>query len=375
MDIKYLIQLSKRNFLFWLSRKIDYPLVPPDIVQVNFTFDCNLRCKMCSMYEQKKLLQSQGKQVEIDSDTFRKIIRETKELRTETILFIGGEPLLREDLFDLVDYAKKVGLNTVIVTNGVLLGERNIHKCFDTGLDWLSISIDAATEKTFSGIRGENVLGKIIENINVLNELKDKNQKESPKMVSVCTIMDDNLEELLDTARLCKKLKIERILFQPVVANNVDQTEREEGSPGFIYPKRYHALDKAIDELIEYKKSSLENFKFIGNSIRYLQLIKRYFRGRVRPNDMPCYAGYNRVQIVQEGKLYFCVNQKEYDANFGNISRDSLKDLWYSKKARFYRKLIRHCKVPCLQWCSYRVDFIELLEIFQSRIIFGKNKQ
>jgi len=373
MDIKYLIQRGRKNFLFWLSRKIDYPLVPPDMVQLNFTFDCNLRCKMCSMEEQKKILNAQGRQIEIDSGTCRKVIKETKELGINLILFIGGEPFLRKDLFDLISYAKSLGLATSVVTNGVLLNEYNIHRCFDARLDFLSISIDTASETTFNKIRGENVLGRIIENINLLNGLKKKNQKKFPKMVSVCTIMDDNLEELLDTARLCNKLEIERILFQPVVASNIDQTERETNPPGFIYPERYPVLDRAIDGLIEYKKSSIDNFKFVGNSIKYLKLIKKYFRGRVRPTELPCYAGYNRVQVIQEGKIYFCVNQEKYEANFGDISRDSLKDLWYSKKARFYRKLIRNCKVPCLQWCSYRDDFIELLEIFQKNFLFKNN--
>ena len=66
MNVKYIAQLSRRNFLFWLSRKLDYPLLPPDLVQINFTFRCNLRCKMCSMHEQMEYLQSQGRQVEID---------------------------------------------------------------------------------------------------------------------------------------------------------------------------------------------------------------------------------------------------------------------------------------------------------------------
>ena len=370
MDIKYLINLSKRNFLFWLSRKIDYPLIPPDMVQLNFTFDCNLRCKMCSMEEQKKILKAQGKQIEIDSDTCRKVIKETKELGTHLILFIGGEPFLKKDLFDLISYAKSLGLAVSVVTNGVLLNEYNIRRCFDTELGFLSISIDAASENTFSKIRGENVLGKIIGNVRLLNELKRKYGKEFPKMVSVCTIMNDNLEELLDVVHLCKMLEIERVLFQPVVASNIDQTDRRINMATLIPAERLPVLNRGIDKLIEYKKSSLENFKLIGNSIKYLQLIKKYFNSKLHPKELSCYAGYNRVQVVQEGKLYFCVNQAKYDATFGDIRKESLRELWYSKKAKIYRKLIRKCKYPCLQLCSYRGDFIELLEIFQEKILF-----
>ena len=209
MNIKHLVGLSYRNLLFWLSRKIDYPLCSPDVVQVNFTFECNLRCKMCSMEEQKRYLKNQARKVEIDSLTFRKIIKETQDLGAKTILFIGGEPFLRKDLFDLVGYAKNFKLNTVIVTNGVLLNEDNITQCMEKGVDWLSISIDAASEGTFSKIRGENVFGRIIKNCDILNNLKEKRKRDFPKVVVVCTIMNDNLEELLDVVYLCKKLCVE----------------------------------------------------------------------------------------------------------------------------------------------------------------------
>jgi radical SAM protein with 4Fe4S-binding SPASM domain len=182
--------------------------------------------------------------------------------------------------------------------------------------------------------------------------------------------MDDNLEELLEVVYLCKRLKGEKVLFQPVVIDNTDQTERAENFPGFVSRERIKVLDKVIDQLIRYKKRSLSNFDFIGNSIRHLQLIKRYFRGHLKPRSFPCYAGYNRLQIVQEGKVYFCVPQQKFETNFGDIKKDSLKDLWYSGNAKFYRKLIKKCKSPCLQWCSYRDGFVELLGFFQKKLIF-----
>lgn len=374
MSKRSLVKLAGKNFLFWLSRKIDYPLLPPDVVQINFTFRCNLSCKMCNMRSQMQSLESQGRQTEIDSHTFKKIIRETKDLGTGSILFIGGEPLLREDLFELVRYTRGLGLGAVIVTNGVLLHNENIKRCFESGVDWLSVSIDAASEGLFSKIRGEKVLGKIVENIQAINELKRQEKRDYPKVVAVCTIMDDNLEELMEVVKLCKHLEISRVLFQPVVANNIDQASQDSTCATFVRADRLDVLDKAIDALLSYKKTSLENFDFIGNSLRHLELIKEYFRGHVKPRDFPCYAGYNRLQIVQEGKVYFCVSQAKYVAAFGDIRHDSLKGLWFSRDARLYRKLIRKCRYPCLQWCSYRDDFGEWAGIFQKRLIANSKK-
>jgi radical SAM protein with 4Fe4S-binding SPASM domain len=322
------------------------------------------------MHEQKEFLKDLGRQTEIDSLTLKKVIRDTKELGTKAVLFIGGEPFLRSDLLDLIAYTRAIGLGTVVVTNGVLLNEKAIDGCFEAGLDWLSISIDAASEQVFSHIRGAGVLDKITNNLRLLAELKNSRSRDFPKVVAVCTIMNDNLEELSDVVRLSNDLGIERVLFQPVVADNSDQTLRGANYPGSVPFGRLGVLDGAIDALLKYKKGSPPNFSFIGNSTGHLKLIKKYFRGKASPKDMPCYAGYNRLQIIQEGKVYFCVNQQKYDTNFGDVRRDSLKSLWFSDKARSYRKLIRHCKVPCLQWCSYRDDFYELAEFFQKKILF-----
>lgn len=372
MNLRSLLKVSRENFLFWLSHKIDYPLLPPDAVQINFTFDCNLACKMCSMHEQKKFLLSQGRRTDIDSAAIKKVIKETKEIGTKTLLFIGGEPFLRKDLFDLIDYAKSLSLNSIIVTNGVLLNQERIKACFASGVDWLSISLDAATEDTFRKIRGENILGEIVKNIELLNQLKKDMKKESPRISAVCTIMNDNLEELPEVASLCKKLGIERIIFQPVVSNNIDQTRRESDSAGAIPSERFGLMDQMLDKLISCKKESIRNFELIANNTGNLKLIKKYFRGTVKPWDSTCYAGYNRLQVVQEGKVYFCVSQEGREANFGDITKDSMKDLWLSQEAKSYRKLIRNCKLPCLQWCSYRDNFIRFAETFQKIYLFKR---
>lgn len=117
------------------------------------------------------------------------------------------------------------------------------------------------------------------------------------------------------------------------------------------------------------------NFDVIGNSIKHLELIKKYFRQKVPVRQLPCYAGFNRLQIIQEGKVYFCVSQQDHEAAFGDLRQSSLKELWFSKEARAYRRLIRKCKFSCLQWCSYRDDFDVVRSIFQKRILFKGNKK
>ena len=356
----------KRNFLFWLSRKIDYPLVMPDALQINFTFLCNLRCRMCSQHARLAEFKAQNRPYEIPVPTIKKMIGEAGQMGISSLILIGGEPFVEPRLFELVACAHASGIHGItVVTNGTIMSEDIIRKMFESNLSNLSISIDAADESAYSKIRGENVFGKVMANIQLLNRMKKASGRGAPSIVSVCTIMDQNLEELMGVIKLCRSLDICRIIFQPVVADNTDQANPDLSAPASVPPGRHAALDRAIDELIRYKLANDDNYRFIANSIGHLKLIKRYFRGKARPWDMPCYAGYNRLQVVQEGKVYFCVNQNQHVSTYGDVAVDSLRELWFSEKAKSFRKLIHQCQSPCLQWCSYRDEFFDLEDLMR----------
>jgi MoaA/NifB/PqqE/SkfB family radical SAM enzyme len=323
------------------------------------------------MYDRMQSFKLENRPDELDALTIKKVIKEAFDMGVTSLILIGGEPFLSPELFELISFAKRCGIRGVtVVTNGTLLSEEIIGKIFDCNLDNLSVSIDAASEDTFARIRGENVFNKVIANINLLNSIKEKQNRISPGIVCVCTIMNQNVEEILEIVSLCKRLKISRIIFQPVVSDNTDQNKPGFGASVFIPPDRYGILDRAVDSLIKYKLSSRENFGFIANSTKHLSLIRKYFRGRLNPRVIPCYSGYNRIQIVQEGKVYFCVNQAKYQAAFGDIKNESLRKIWFSKYSRFCRNQIKRCNFPCLQWCAYRDEFIELREAWQKKLIF-----
>ncbi|MFH0984770.1 MAG: glycosyltransferase [Candidatus Omnitrophota bacterium] len=374
MDKERFERLLERNSFFRLSRKIDYPLVPADALQINFTFRCNLRCTMCSMHEREESFKAQNRPVDLDISTIKKLIKEGAEMKVPALILIGGEPFLEPRLFEMVSFAADCGFSSItVVTNGTIMSEKIVEKMFEANLSNLSVSIDAATEESFSKIRGQNYLEKIIANVKLINAMKEKRGRYSPSICCVCTIMDQNAGELMDVIELCRSLKISSVIFQPVVGDNTDQEKAEMNSGVCIPPARLKLLEDSIDAIIQFKKMNECNFDLVANAIENLESIKKYFQGRTKITGRPCYAGYNRIQVVQEGKLYFCVNQNSHEATFGDVKKDSLKDLWYSANARDLRKLIRQCSKPCLQWCSYRDDFDLESNYSQKRKLFSSS--
>lgn len=70
------------------------------------------------------------------------------------IILTGGEPMLREDIFDIASYgAKKLGLTMVMAPCGILVTEETAKKILDSGIKRISLSLDGATKETHDSFR------------------------------------------------------------------------------------------------------------------------------------------------------------------------------------------------------------------------------
>jgi len=119
--------------------------VPRPVVVWNFTRQCNLDCLHC--YASASRYKS-GK--EMDTAAGMEFIRDLAAFGVPVILFSGGEPLMRKDLFQLAGFARAQGLRVAISTNGTLITPDIADRLRDTGFAEVGISLD--------GIGGNNDL-------------------------------------------------------------------------------------------------------------------------------------------------------------------------------------------------------------------------
>jgi 12,18-didecarboxysiroheme deacetylase len=121
------------------------------IVVWNCTRRCNLRCVHC--YSESRDRDYAG---ELTGDEARRLIDDLADFGAPVLLFSGGEPLLRPDLFDLIRYATDRGLRAVISTNGTLLDDDTVGRLRDAGLAYVGVSLDGLGEVNdrFRGVRG-----------------------------------------------------------------------------------------------------------------------------------------------------------------------------------------------------------------------------
>jgi radical SAM protein with 4Fe4S-binding SPASM domain len=115
----------------------------------NFTNRCNLSCLHC--YSKSTL-------DEVDTLTtsqIKKTILQMKENGVKFIIFSGGEPLTRKDLFEIADFCKENGIITYLSSNGLYFTKGNVQRIVDT-FNYVGVSIDGdeETHDYFRGLKG-----------------------------------------------------------------------------------------------------------------------------------------------------------------------------------------------------------------------------
>jgi Fe-coproporphyrin III synthase len=121
------------------------------VIAYNCTRRCNLRCEHC--YSRSGCDQAQD---ELTTEQAKGLLAQLKEANCPVVLFSGGEPLLRDDLFVLLAESRRLGLRTVLSTNGTLIDGDTARRLADLAVAYVGISIDGppAFHDTFRQAKG-----------------------------------------------------------------------------------------------------------------------------------------------------------------------------------------------------------------------------
>jgi len=107
------------------------------VVVFNCTNRCNLRCLHCYSFSDSTCTESQ-----LTTADAKRLLEQLAEINCPVVLFSGGEPCLREDLFELLTEARRLNLRAVLSTNGTLIDSAVATKLADVGVSYVGVSID-----------------------------------------------------------------------------------------------------------------------------------------------------------------------------------------------------------------------------------------
>lgn len=170
----------------------------PYTLVAELTYRCQLQCLYCS---NPTPLDRQG---ELDTSDWKRVLGEAEQLGIVQVNLTGGEPLLRDDLEDLVEEARRYQLYTNLITSGVPLRRSRLEELASRGLDSVQLSFQDLRPDTAEFISGTDVLEAKLEMASWVRELR------LPLTINV-VLHRRNLDQVSEIVSFAEQVGAERL--------------------------------------------------------------------------------------------------------------------------------------------------------------------
>ena len=259
-------QLLKLN-LSWLTNQT----LTTEIVTVSMTKRCNLNCTYCWDHDTREKLD------EMSTSEILKIIDDAKKLGAKVFNVFGGEPFIRKDTVDIIQYALKLGLKVTVTTNGTLLPEDKCEELIKnanfSNLIFL-VSLDGCDETENDFIRGQGSFKKTIQTIKTIQNYRL--QYETGVGLIINTVVSrNNYMSILKQYELSRSLQVDSLHFITPVISSFEVHKGMEQRKLIIQPDEFPALDQMIDSILLQKNKTPD---LILNNYESLNNFKNYYR-------------------------------------------------------------------------------------------------
>lgn len=180
---------------------------------------CNLRCKFCYNYwrsgEQAAPARLSARDLIVCFEHLRRVSDISK------VTLSGGEPLLRQDLPELLDYLSGLRMPLVMTTNGLLLDEHRIDQLVSKGVRTFEVPLHAADPAIHDQLSGLVCFDRSLDTIITL-------ARKGLTVVPVFVATSINLAELQDVIRICASLGLHAIIVNRAIPSGMALVNREE---------------------------------------------------------------------------------------------------------------------------------------------------
>ncbi len=327
--------------------------VKPSNITLSLTNRCNLRCPTCSFWKTPK----EAKKTELTLDEMKKLLGQLREWLGPFMLGLtGGEPFLRPEIFDLLDEAGRLGIQTTSVNNGSLLPERRVEQLKKSPISLISFSLNHLNSAKHDETRGfPGSAEKIFEAIKALNT-RDRRYR-----LTLSTIlMGYNLDHAPEMVQWVREKRLDGITFQILYF----ESGTDEYVPGWYKSSPFwdddrEKINRGVDELVRLKLDGAP----ITNSVDQMEYMRRYLLDPEGPQEIPCRVGISNMDIEPNGDVRLC----DVMEKVGNVREQHPRDIWHSVLARERRLQIQGCDKACrIKTCNFRQP---LLDSIKSQLI------
>ncbi|EHJ00776.1 Radical SAM domain protein [Clostridium sp. DL-VIII] len=299
------------------------------VISWNCTKTCNLRCKHCYASSDNKKYND-----ELTLSDSKRFIDDLKNFNVPALLFSGGEPLMKEDILDILNYANKKNIRSTLSTNGTLLDKDICRFLKKINLGYVGVSLDGigTSHDEFRGVKGafdSSLIG--------IRHCMEVNQKVGLRF----TITKNNYKDLKDIFYLIKEEHIPRVCFYHLAYSGRGSKMTTED---ISKEETREALDLIINKAIEFGPSveiltvdnhadavytylkSLEKFKDKSENILKLLKINGGNRSGMAFANVDFYGNVHPDQFT-------------WQYTFGNVKKENFSSIWKNSNHQILKGL------------------------------------
>ncbi len=261
---------------------------PPRVIAWELTRRCRLKCRHCRAAAEDIVYRD-----ELTTDECRRLLENIAAFARPTMIVTGGEPLLREDVFDIIAFGHERGLRIVLATCGNLLTTQVVAKLKASGIECVSISLDGASAPSHDAFRG--VAGAFDAAMKGIEALK---AGELAFQINT-TLTKGNINELPALLELARQLGA--ITFNPFLLVPTGRGETLKNME--LSPQQY---EETLQWLAHQQARGDIPIR-VTCAPHYQRILRE--QGAIKPGERPqggCLGGKSFVFISHTGKVQIC---------------------------------------------------------------------
>jgi len=304
---------------------------------IEATTHCNFACTTCIRNSWQDDLSH------MEWSVFERILDSIPHLpQLERVHFGGfGEPFSHPRFLEMLALVKGQGVKVEAITNGSLLSEEVINKLIDMQMDNIFISLDGPDEEEYCNIRQGADFTGVLDNIRLLNEVKERRGVRCPELGIEFVATKDNYRKLPQMASLASELRARRLIVTNVLPYNeemkdqilydMDDTDVPFGDNSPLLLMQAH---------LPYMKLRTERYcKFVEDkamAVKHKGLIS------------PCYA------FMHWYNCYIYDRKKEiYPFYMGDVTKKLLSEIWTEPTYMNFRRAVKDFRFPSCTDCKF----------------------
>jgi radical SAM protein with 4Fe4S-binding SPASM domain len=311
----------------WIRETVNRHL--PWSVHVDLTYRCNERCIHCYLDHE-----DHG---EMSTAEIKNVLSQLAESGTLFLTFSGGEIFLRQDIFELIEFARDLHFDVSLKTNALLIDAERARRLRDLAVRKIQVSIYSADPEVHDAIT--KVRGSLARTLAAIRFL----QAQGLLVKIACPLMKQNLTAYRNVQALAQELGVPYVMdltITPKMDGDMSLLQLRNSAAELLPVLQDPVLNPHSCSRDAAPSAALPTGSAVSSGIESSAY-----------EDIPCSAGHNSCYISPYGDVYPCV---QMPLATGNVRQQPFLEIWNHSPEMSRVRAVRESQLPVCSTCSIR---------------------